>query len=192
MASAQPKDEFRNETEGFVGVITLDPNGKERGVAVRPGASIWLSENEQILTANAPRLDEDNPFKNGHLSILTKAADVKNRRPIGDAAPDGNQQTPVEQQVAPSAPDAPVSEAPRVEGKTRTAPKPPPALGAEGNSEPKPTDAKADAKAARAKEAADRADAAKKQGEAGAVPVQDPPMEPSATGTPKPRAAATA
>lgn len=177
MASAQPKDEFRNETKGFVGVVTIDPLGKEKGVAVRPGLTIWLSEAEQILTANAPRHDKDNPFTNGSLSLVTRAADVKNRRPIGDQAPSGAapQEAAVEE-VAPPADDAPAP--PKVEGQSKT--QPPPPKGAEGNQAPKP------------QTAAERAAAADKQATAGAKPVQPSPTEPSQSGTPKPRAEAPA
>jgi hypothetical protein len=77
------KSEFRNASQGHVGVITLEPGGKEKAIAVRPGHSVWLTEDEQILTANAPRQDEDNPFLNGDLELVTAPKDVRNRRPIG-------------------------------------------------------------------------------------------------------------
>lgn len=81
----EAKSEFRNDTEGQIGVVVID-NNKERGIAVAPGKTIWLSESEQILTANAPRRDEDNPFTNGSLTLLTEASEVANRRPIGTKA----------------------------------------------------------------------------------------------------------
>lgn len=82
----QQKTEFRNDSPGIIGVVTLEPGGKEVAIPVKPGASIWLSEDEQIATANAPQRDEDNPFVNGQLIKVTDAADIKNRRPIGDNA----------------------------------------------------------------------------------------------------------
>lgn len=56
------KAQFRNETEGWVGAVRIGVKGDERGVAVAPGETVWLSEPEQVLTANAPRRAEDNPF----------------------------------------------------------------------------------------------------------------------------------
>lgn len=174
MADAQPKDEFRNTTNGFIGVITIDPTGKEKGVAVRPKSNIWLSEAEQILTANAPRLDKDNPFVNGSLELVTKAADVKNRRPIGDAAPQAAKETPEEPQeeVAPASDPPP----------------PAPEAGAQGNTAPKPETAEERAEADRKRTEAEKAKAAEaqKQAAAGAKPVGGPPAEPSRSGTPRP------
>ena len=56
------KAEFRNTTTGFIGAITYTPSGEEKAIAVAPGDTVWLSEDEQELTANAPRLADDNPF----------------------------------------------------------------------------------------------------------------------------------
>lgn len=53
---------FRNDSPGWLGVVTIGPKGDDRGTSVAPGDLIWLSEAEQILTANAPRKAEDNPF----------------------------------------------------------------------------------------------------------------------------------
>jgi hypothetical protein len=80
------KTEFRNDSGGIIGVITIEPDGKRKGIAVKPGECIWLSEDEEIATANAPLRDEDNPFINGQLVKVTDAADIRNRRPIGSSA----------------------------------------------------------------------------------------------------------
>lgn len=56
------KQRFKNGSDGWVGAVVIGPKGDERGVAVEPGGEVWLSEAEQILTANAPRSAEDNPF----------------------------------------------------------------------------------------------------------------------------------
>jgi hypothetical protein len=82
----QAKTEFQNASPGIIGVVTLEPGGKEVAIPVKPGATVWLSEDEQIATANAPQRDEDNPFVNGQLVKVTDASDIKNRRPIGDNA----------------------------------------------------------------------------------------------------------
>jgi hypothetical protein len=56
------KQQFRNNTGGWIGAVQIGVKGDEQGVAVEPGGTVWLSEAEQILTANAPRRPEDNPF----------------------------------------------------------------------------------------------------------------------------------
>jgi hypothetical protein len=56
------KQQFRNQTDGYIGVVVIGPDGKEKGIAVEPNGEVWLSEQEQVLTANAPRSPEDNPF----------------------------------------------------------------------------------------------------------------------------------
>lgn len=56
------KAEFRNTTGGYVGAVTYTPRGEERGIAVPPGGTVWLSEDEQLLTANGPRDPKNNPF----------------------------------------------------------------------------------------------------------------------------------
>lgn len=78
-----PKSEFENTTGGYVGVLVKDHSGRMKGIPVPPHATIWLDEDEQIATANAPRRDEDNPFTNGQLALRTPATQIANRRPIG-------------------------------------------------------------------------------------------------------------
>lgn len=160
-ASATLKDEFENTTKGHVGVITLDPTGKERGIAVRPGATVWLTEAEQILTANAPRRDEDNPFTNGQLALKTKASDIKNRRPIGNqqAVSNGSQPEP-EPEEAPE-------EVPRQEPK------------------PKPATARQREDRERAKKEAKRKADAEAQAKTGVIPGQETGSKIDASGTPK-------
>lgn len=82
---AQEKSKFTNSSGGFIGVVRIE-NGKERGVSVRPNDSVWLSEEEQVATANAPRNDADNPFTNGFLTLETSKQEMANHRPIGDTA----------------------------------------------------------------------------------------------------------
>lgn len=77
------RDEFVNSSDGWIGVVQIGPHGEQKGTAVEPQGSVWLTEDEQILTANAPHSDEDNPFTNGTLQLRTRGANVKNRRPYG-------------------------------------------------------------------------------------------------------------
>lgn len=81
--TADTRTEFENVSDGVIGVQVADGNGRMTGIPVRPGESVWLSEAEEIATANAPRRPEDNPFAKGWLQVRTRAGDVINRRPIG-------------------------------------------------------------------------------------------------------------
>lgn len=56
------KTQFQNNFGGWLGVVVIDPKGQDVGVSVAPDGKVWLSENEQRLTANAPRDAKDNPF----------------------------------------------------------------------------------------------------------------------------------
>lgn len=76
------RDEFVNKSGGFIGVTTINARGDRTSLAVAPGDSVWLSEEEQIETANAPRSDADNPLVNGQLELRTRGEEIKNRRPL--------------------------------------------------------------------------------------------------------------
>ncbi|GAC1522472.1 MAG: hypothetical protein NVS3B1_07900 [Marmoricola sp.] len=56
------KFKFTNVTPGWVGAVVRDDDGKPHGIPVAPGESVWLTEQEQRLTAEAPVRAEDNPF----------------------------------------------------------------------------------------------------------------------------------
>lgn len=78
------KDEFKNESGGKLGVVLINPtDGKSYATHVEPDDTVWMSQDEQILTANAPKKPENNPFVNGSLVLKTEAKEVGNRRPIG-------------------------------------------------------------------------------------------------------------
>lgn len=64
------KVEFVNNTEGYIGAVTYAPNGDEKAVAIEPGGTIWLSIEEQELTAKAPRDAADNPFIPQHVPVV--------------------------------------------------------------------------------------------------------------------------
>lgn len=59
---AQDKTHFENTTDGYVGVVTLDPRGVEKAIAVEPHGRVWLSPEEQQLTADASKKAESSPF----------------------------------------------------------------------------------------------------------------------------------
>lgn len=79
----EPKDKFKNTSTGVAGAIQLDHENKAKGVPVYPGESIWLSETEQALTAEAPRNEEDNPFTNGTFTLEVRGGEGQHARPIG-------------------------------------------------------------------------------------------------------------
>jgi hypothetical protein len=56
------KRKFINPTPGWVGCTVLNEEGKREGFPVEPGGFVWLSEEEERLTAEATRRPEDNPF----------------------------------------------------------------------------------------------------------------------------------
>lgn len=58
----EPRRLFRNNTNGWLGVVQVGPTGAAEGQAVEPEGTVWLSERECRLTAHAPRRAEDNPF----------------------------------------------------------------------------------------------------------------------------------
>lgn len=99
--SPTAKSEFRNDSGGHCGVVVIE-NGREKALPLAPGDKVLLTAQEQILTANAPKKDEDNPFKNGTLTLTTPAAEIANRRPIGDASvmPGATVATPEETEEA--------------------------------------------------------------------------------------------
>lgn len=53
---------FTNPTLGFVGANVFGPDGKPTAIAVEPGGEVWLTPEEERMTAEAPRLAQDNPF----------------------------------------------------------------------------------------------------------------------------------
>ena len=81
---AEEQSKFRNSGKGVVGVVKLDLDGRPKGKAVYPGDFVWLTEYEQILTANAPRNESDNPFTNGSLTLEVRGSEMRTTRPIGD------------------------------------------------------------------------------------------------------------
>ena len=59
---AEEREQFENTTGGYIGACQIDRRGEHRWIAVAPGERVWLSEEERVATANAPRAATDNPF----------------------------------------------------------------------------------------------------------------------------------
>lgn len=114
-AEAELKSEFQNVSDGTYGYVYIDDDGKRQGGGCPPNGTFWLTRREQILTANAHKSAEDNPFTNGTFKLITKGGDESQRRPIGDdqevqpaeepePAPEP---TAAEEETSPAAPEAP-------------------------------------------------------------------------------------
>lgn len=64
------RQEFRNNTKGYIGVVQYAPNGDEKSLAVAPDETVWLNEAEVELTTRAPRKAADSPFGEQRVPIL--------------------------------------------------------------------------------------------------------------------------
>ncbi len=62
MALNDGKVEYKNVTQHWVGAQTINRKGDEVAVAIEPGSSIFLSEEECELTARAHKRPQDSPF----------------------------------------------------------------------------------------------------------------------------------
>lgn len=111
MSNQELRSEFINESSGTVGVVLFDRRGERGGGVVKPGESIWLTEEEEVATANAPKKPSDNPFINGMLRMVTPAEQMVSKRPIGSRE---SAAAPIEPSKAPKGPEELV-EPPRVE-----------------------------------------------------------------------------
>jgi hypothetical protein len=122
---AAPTEKFlvRNNTAGWIGVIKLNHRGEEIGDAVEPYGTVWLSEDEMILTARAPRLPEDNPFAEWVLLRVnpeTQAREEFKIRPL-TLVSNSDRYTPAEDRYVPTV-DAPQEAAPAQRQEAATAP----------------------------------------------------------------------
>lgn len=104
MSEALLKDEFENTTDGFVGVVSRNPDNKMTGAVVRPKENVLLDKQEQIATANAPKRDKDNPLANGMLKKVRSGSEVENRRPLEPSATP--EPEPAPQEAAPESDEA--------------------------------------------------------------------------------------
>lgn len=76
------RKEFRNNTEGYIGVIQYAPNGDEKAIAVAPGDVVWLNESEVELTSRAPKSAADNPFIEQRRPIRDEDGEIVDYEPI--------------------------------------------------------------------------------------------------------------
>lgn len=80
----EPRQQFRNTTPNVLGVNIFEPGtGKPTAIALMPDETVWMSEDEQRMTAQAPRDHRANPFVTGALVAVTDERPIgKNARPI--------------------------------------------------------------------------------------------------------------
>lgn len=133
----EPKTEYRNVTEGNIGAVKIDRQGENKGVPVRPGETIWLTEEERRETARAPREAADNPFANGSFAKVSdeRQTDTDDRPfDVGHQSPPPEAPAPQEAPQAPE-PPAPAQSAPV---PVQEAPKPAPAAQTQGGDLRKP------------------------------------------------------
>lgn len=77
--------EFKNTSQGFVGVVKYNADQKPIGVPVAPGETVVLTEAEAQLTAEAPSDPRDNPFLGRPVERLDPETDeivVEQRPPL--------------------------------------------------------------------------------------------------------------
>jgi hypothetical protein len=96
------KDGFRNDSGGVAGAIIIE-NNQTKAVPVQPDDMIWLTEDEQALTANAPKHGDNNPFINGTFTLVTEAVHIKHARPLVAGEPPEGSRAPGEEVATPAA-----------------------------------------------------------------------------------------
>lgn len=116
---AEKVSEWRNTTSGHLGVVKHDEEGKPRGISVKPGGTVLLTEKDRVATANAPANAANNPFQNGALVCITAETELSHRRPIGDASQSAPDPQP-EPEPAPPEPEGETGAAAPPEGDPPT------------------------------------------------------------------------
>lgn len=94
---------FKNNADGVVGAVKLDPGtGRPEAVAIGPGETVELTEEEQRRTASAPRDALNNPLAHGGANDgpALVPVDLGYERPLRGA--------PAEEHAADAGPQAPV------------------------------------------------------------------------------------
>lgn len=123
---AEQKTRYRNRAEGLIGVCIFDEEGKQAGVAVKPGQTVELTERERRMTANAPEDPDDNPFLglgpgDPPTAALVPDTDDERPAPVGaPVAPAGEaEQGSYDEGEEVGAPEAPAATKPRGSGDGR-------------------------------------------------------------------------
>lgn len=125
------KDQFRNDSPGVIGAVSVNNRGEVQGIPVYPGDTVWLSDEEQVLTANSPRDPADNPLINGSFTLIAEQGEFKNARPVRPVAetpPEGER--PADEEVG--TPDAAPADAPPPAEQPEPPAEPPTVVAADG------------------------------------------------------------
>lgn len=82
---------FRNGSDGRVGVVKIDARGDRTAIDVAPGEEVWLTQQEIIETAEAPRQAKDSPFEPRKVAVVDEESGQQvrdaNDEPVFEDAP---------------------------------------------------------------------------------------------------------
>lgn len=70
------RKQFRNNTQGYIGVMQYAPNGDEKALAIAPNDVVWLNEAEVELTSRAPKNAADSPFAEQRIPIRDEDGEI--------------------------------------------------------------------------------------------------------------------
>jgi hypothetical protein len=66
----EDRAKFRNRSTGRVGVIKIKATGERHAISVAPGEEVWLTQQEIIESAEAPRQAKDSPFEPRRVPVI--------------------------------------------------------------------------------------------------------------------------
>jgi hypothetical protein len=66
----EDRAKFRNRSTGRVGVIKIKATGERHAISVAPGEEVWLTQQEIIESAEAPRQAKDSPFEPRRIRVV--------------------------------------------------------------------------------------------------------------------------
>lgn len=180
MATQIQKQQFENQTDGWIGAVVIGPRGDEKGIPVEPGGTVWLSEPEQHLTANAPRNPKDNPFIEQEFTVQDPVSGENKQITVTPLVPvSEDRYVPASERFVPAS--APAAEA-AAAAAAATGPEPQTAVLDQGSVERRSAEVTEDTKPNQPPPPPARAAAAVQA----AQEPQEPPVTPPATQTPSP------
>lgn len=66
----EDRAKFRNRSDGRVGVIKIKATGERHAISVAPGEEVWLTQQEIIESAEAPRQAKNSPFEPRKVPVI--------------------------------------------------------------------------------------------------------------------------
>lgn len=132
---------YRNNTQGYLGIVKLDHRGEPQGENVDPGGTVWLSADEATLTARAPKRPEDSPFAEQvfiRVNPETQAREEFSMRPLTLVEDTSAYGAPDVGRYVPGVSDVPEDASPAVEhtkAQTPEAAAAPPSTGSSASTE---------------------------------------------------------